>query len=175
MPGRTPIGLELIVFREIYSVIAKAENLVGRAQPETTGGAASVPAANVGGVDFSNLDAVTNQIKGLNQELQTLLQNNAGLSDADALKYAQRLVEQTDAIQKSLSPLEKRNELLQEQKEIERLVAEGFSEADASAIIRGQKELEDYVKRLNATRTALLNLRPQFVSAFGAGSAEHHH
>jgi len=157
-------------FKDIYSIIAKARNLVEGAKPETTGGASSVPAANVGGVSFDNLDAVTNRIRGLNQELQTLLQNNTKFSDADQIRYAERLIEQTDAIQKSLSPLEKRNKLLQEQKELDRLVAEGFTESDASAIIAGQKELENYVDKLNATRTGLEKLRPIFINAFGAGS-----
>lgn len=157
-------------FKEVYGIIAAAENIVGRAEPETTGGAASVPAADIGGVSFGNLDAVTAKIATLNQELQSLLVARTQLTDTDARNYAQRLVDETAALKNSLSPLEERNVLLEREKEIKRLVTEGFTEAQASQIVQGNKELEDLVNKLTRARNELLALRPQFVQAFGAGS-----
>ena len=158
-------------FTKIRQIISKAEGIVNDAKPETTGGAASVPAASVGGVSFDNLNAVNDQIRTLNQELQQLLKDNAGLSKADSDKYAKRIIEATAAIQKSLTPLEQRNKLLQEQKEIERLVSEGFTESDANSIVKGEKQLKEYVKRLEQTRAGLIRLQPTVVSTFGAGSS----
>ena len=131
-----------------------------QAAPETIG---PLDLGTAGGVSTEAFDAVIEESRSL---IQKLSEARGQLIDEEvvgqALKFADSITKSTQALVQQETPLDTRLKTMERTAEVARLVAEGFSQADATAIVEGTQAFANLNEELRTAKTNLENKLEQF-------------
>ena len=118
-----------------------------------------------GGVSTQGFDAVIAESKQLIQQLTET--KNLFIDEkliADAQEFSNKILNQTQALIQQQTPLDARLENLRTTAEVSRLVAEGFSKTDATAIVEGQEAYNLFNEELESAKENIEGVIDQFVA-----------
>ena len=150
-------------FKEIESLLKTTREAVDSDTVPSAIGNLNID-TNVG-VSMESFNAVIDESKTLLNEFKA---SQEGFITEDlrsaALDFAALISTQTQALVEQKTPLEERNESLTAAAEQARLVAEGFSEVDATAIVRGTQAFRDQLDTLTNARLVLEGYRIEYQS-----------
>ena len=133
-----------------------------QAAPETLG---PLDLGTAGGVSTEGFDAVIEESKSL---IQKLNEARGQLIDEDVVaatqKFTNSIAESTQALVQQETPLDTRLKTMERTAEVARLVAEGFSQADATAIVEGTQAFANLDEQLTFARENLITLLDGFLA-----------
>lgn len=150
-------------FKNIQDGIEKARLAVNRqATPEALG---SLNLGSPGGVSTEGFDAVIKESETL---IQRLSEAKGQLIDEKLVTATQEFTnsidQSTQALVQQTTPLDNRLKTMERTAEVARLVAEGFSQADATAIVEGTTAFAKLDEQLNFARENLKSLLNGFLA-----------
>ena len=150
-------------FREIQKGIETARlALNDQAAPEAIG---PLDLGTPGGVSTEGFDAVIEESKSL---IQKLSEARGQLIDEEVVaatqKFTNSIAESTQALVQQETPLDTRLKTMERTAEVARLVAEGFSQADATAIVEGTQAFAKLDEQLKFARENLITLLDGFLA-----------
>ena len=150
-------------FREIQKGIETARLALNeQAAPEAIG---PLDLGTAGGVSTEGFDAVIEESKSL---IQKLSEARGQLIDEEVVaatqKFTNSIAESTQALVQQETPLDTRLKTMERTAEVARLVAEGFSQADATAIVEGTQAFAKLDEQLTFARENLITLLDGFLA-----------
>ncbi len=150
-------------FREIQKGIETARLALNeQAAPEAIG---PLDLGTAGGVSTEGFDAVIEESKSL---IQKLNEARGQLIDEEVVaatqKFTNSIAESTQALVQQETPLDTRLKTMERTAEVARLVAEGFSQADATAIVEGTQAFAKLDEQLTFARENLITLLDGFLA-----------
>ena len=150
-------------FDKITSIVKTARKAV---EDQEAPGAVGAPRTGVaGGVSFAQFNAVISDAQSL---IEQLSQVQGQFIDerlvAATREFTNDIRTQTQALIEQKTPLDERLENIQQTKEVARLVAEGFSETDATQIVKGTQAFEQLNQQLVSSKIELQSYLDSFLA-----------
>jgi len=150
-------------FDQIQKGIERARLALNKqAAPEKIG---PLDLGTPGGVSTEGFDAVIEESKSL---IQKLNEARGQLIDEEVVaatqKFTNSIAESTQALVQQETPLDTRLKTMERTAEVARLVAEGFSQADATAIVEGTQAFAKLDEQLTFARENLITLLDGFLA-----------